>query len=163
MKYLPADSTVERFLSKACISDEPSACWVWQKGLSRKGYGSFSANGKSVQAHRYSYEIAFGAIPDNLCVCHRCDNRRCVNPHHLWLGTNADNTRDKMQKGRHVVAFGVKQANAKLTDAKVIEIFHLRQRGLSQEKIAKQFGLDQTAISLVLRRKTWKHVHLICS
>jgi hypothetical protein len=90
----------ERFDSKV----RPSAgCWIWTGGRS-KGYGSFWLGGRDVRAHRYAYERHHGPIPEGLMICHTCDNPPCVNPHHLYAGTAADNARDARQRGRaHVL------------------------------------------------------------
>lgn len=88
----------QRFWNKVDKGDE-SGCWVW-KGSTTRGYGTLSLNGKPYYAHRFSYELHHGAIPESLFVCHTCDNPVCCNPAHLWLGTMKDNMDDKIRKGR---------------------------------------------------------------
>src|SRR3989442_111886 len=89
---------VSRFWAKV---DKSSDCWIWTGALSQRGYGEFSVlSGSWVLAHRFSWQLHFGAIPVGLCVCHACDNRTCVNPSHLWLGTHTANMKDKQVKGR---------------------------------------------------------------
>ena len=95
-------SLEDRFWNKVRKNDGPDACWVWIGARRGPGeqYGSFNMDGATVHAHRLSWQIHFGAIPNGLHVLHRCDNRPCIRPSHLFLGTPLDNTRDMWQKGR---------------------------------------------------------------
>jgi hypothetical protein len=87
----------ERFFQKV---DKTESCWLWKGALSSRGYGSFSVDGKIKSAHRYSYEMNKGKIPEGMHVCHSCDVRNCVNPEHLWVGTHSDNMKDMVSKDR---------------------------------------------------------------
>jgi hypothetical protein len=84
--------------------NKTDGCWLWTGAIGGSGYGLLGVENRNVPAHRLSWQIHNGPIPDGLLVCHTCDNPPCVNPAHLWLGTNLDNARDKMAKGRHAVA-----------------------------------------------------------
>lgn len=88
-------------ISKAPGQGPGGDCWEWQNHTIASGYGSLFVGGKNTLAHRFAYELASGSIPDGLFVCHRCDNRKCCNPAHLFLGTNSDNMLDMYRKGRH--------------------------------------------------------------
>src|SRR5438552_17574643 len=105
----------DRFWRKVLKSD---GCWIWQGSRSDTGYGCFY-DGHAFSAHRYSWELHFGAISDGECVLHRCDNRACVRPDHLWIGTKADNSRDMADKGREIVPVlqGESHGEHKLTEA----------------------------------------------
>ncbi len=94
-------STDERFFGKIEQPATGASCWIWAASRNPEGYGHFFFDGQVIGAHRYSWIRKFGAIPDGLCVLHRCDNPRCVNPEHLFLGTKDDNNQDKVKKGRH--------------------------------------------------------------
>ena len=135
----------------------PDDCWEWQGYTNRKGYGQTRFNEQPVHAHRAAWELTHGPIHDGLHVCHKCDNPPCVNPSHLFLGTNADNVADKITKKRQPV--GTKTHNAKLTDHQVIDA---RQRfaegGISIAALARECGVNRITMKNVLCHATWKHV-----
>lgn len=108
---------------------------------------------KIMYAHRYFYEKRFGAVPAGLFVCHTCDNRSCVNPEHLFLGTNEDNMKDAAAKGR--TARGEKNGQVKLTSRQILKIRGLYQSGLTQQKIADRFGIHQVHVSDIILRRRW--------
>lgn len=162
-------STERRFWDK--VDKIPGGCWLWTASTRHKGYGAFvyRRDGKTVngRAHRYSYELHVGPIPDGLMVLHSCDTPACVNPSHLFLGTNTDNVRDMIAKDRKVKGGtygpgdyerGERHHNARLTEADVREIRRLASIGTPQAKIAKQFGTSQGNISPIVNRKAWDHV-----
>ena len=145
-----------------------TACWEWMgaKLKSRDplvpGYGAVAASGGFFErlAHRRSWEMTHGR-PD-LCVLHKCDNRTCVRPDHLFIGTYADNNRDMVAKGRHFSPFrgrrGEKNRNARLTDATATAIPARHAAGETQQEIAESLGVSQSTVSLVLLGKRWRHV-----
>ncbi len=112
-----------------------------------------------VGAHRFSWELHFGPVPGGLLVCHRCDNRRCVNPGHLFLGTAADNTADMIAKGRGNWARGEAHGASKLSESDVVDIRELHDvEGFSQTTLACAFGVTHVAIWRIVRGKRWAHV-----
>lgn len=152
--------TVEEFLSKV---DRFGECWIWTGTKDRNGYGRFTRriNG-TPSAHRISWMIFRGPIPEGLFVLHDCpdgkDNPSCVNPDHLWLGTNQDNLKDRNNKKRH--AHGERSGTAKLTEENVIDIRKLHDIDhLTDLDIAKRFKVSKAAIHYVVKRKSWKHVN----
>lgn len=140
-------------------------CIEWAASLGSGGYGQFNAgtvNGKKVivRAHRFSWIAHNGPIPTGMVVCHRCDNRRCVNPSHLFLGDYADNNRDMHRKGRgHVFdgthILGVKNCNAKLDAEKVANIRQLLAAGAKGVDVARAFGVTPANVSSIRLGKTW--------
>ena len=131
----------------------PDECGLWTAAKLKSGYGSFEFHQKTSRAHRVSWMLAHGNMPDGLFVCHTCDVRACVNPAHLFLGTHSDNMKDKQRKQR--APHGEDQWQAKLTEADVIE---MRRSHLSLSKIAAIFGIAVSNVSQIRSRKRWAHV-----
>lgn len=136
----PRSDVKERFLSKVQVVE--SGCHEWTNVLNRGGYGKFHFEGKQEPAHRVAYILFKGEIPQGRWVLHKCDNRKCVNPEHLFLGDCKDNIEDMDKKGRR----GTK---SKLTYAQVEEINQLLDARFSQQYVAEMFGVDQTTISKI--------------
>lgn len=150
----------ERFWAKVDKSAGPDGCWLWTAGTHR-GYGWFNSQGPAILAHRFSWEIVNGPIPDGLFVLHNCpdgDNTRCVNPRHLWLGTRAQNNADRDAKGRHVALRGEQNGAAKLTVDAVVEIREAIGRGIPQTVLAKRFAVTKSTIWLIAHNKKWRHL-----
>lgn len=134
----------------------PDECWVWQSTIDKDGYGRFWLDGKLALAHRLAFEQSTGLSAAGLLVCHRCDNRPCCNPAHLFLGTPADNLQDAADKGR--MPRGENNAKARLTEDQVREIRALADAGMYQREIATRFGITQPNVGYICRRETWRHV-----
>lgn len=143
------------------IEISTNGCWNWvgtKRGQSSGVYyGGTNIGRKSMLAHRASYELYIDKIPEGMLVCHKCDNPRCVNPEHLFLGTHLDNGRDMSQKNRGTN--GEKSANSKLTSNQVMEIrFAGKLRNMRQKDIAYVFGVSEKAVHKIINNKTWKHL-----
>lgn len=158
----------ERFMSLIAVPPNGAACWEWAGTKAVKGYGRMRAWGRSHRAHRLSWMIFRGPIPDALCVCHHCDNRGCVNPEHLFLGSHKDNITDAMSKGRMWVqrdpagslrSRGIRPGSlsnfAKLTDRDVAEIRRLAP-AVTRRDLAARFSVHPDTIRNVLRGSTWR-------
>lgn len=141
----------KRFATKYRVID--SGCWEWTAARHPSGYGAYRLPGKNEYAHRASFRLFRGEIPEGVWVCHTCDNRWCVNPDHLWLGSAADNNRDRQAKGRSVV--GSEHVNSKLTESDVYDIREMRSEGKTLQAIADRFGVSLSAIHLIATGKTW--------
>ncbi len=138
----------------------PDECWEWT-ACKTWGYGYIQDWSQQWKTHRLSWVLHHGAIPDGLCVCHHCDNRACVNPDHLFIGTIADNNRDMAAKGRYskIGMIGEDNPRAKLSEKQVLEIRDLYTAGeISQREIADRYGVHQTAVGFIVRRVHWKHI-----
>lgn len=136
-------------------------CWEWTAYIHPTGYGVLSNRRRHfIKAHRLSYEIHKGKIPTDLCVCHSCDNRWCVNPEHLWLGTRQQNTADMMMKERDWHPHGESISWAKLTDKNVKRIRKIyTKRGFyTLQKLADTFHVRPSTIYRIIKRSSWKHV-----
>jgi len=146
----------ERFWEKV---DKSEKCWNWTAGATGKGYGAFRVNGKMRGSHQVSYEFAYGSIPAGLFVCHHCDNPLCVNPSHLFLGTNQDNVNDRDRKGRANQAHGENHVKAKLTEDKVKRIRYEYSRGnTTMTQLAEKYKVGHTTIFDTIHAETWKKV-----
>jgi len=159
-EHLLAGDTA-RFWAKVQKLSGDDACWIWTAGTDKNGYGKFKIRKDCIQAdqraHRYSWSLLTGRpIPDGLVVCHKCDKPMCVNPSHLFLGTNLDNQTDCVEKGRK--PHGSNHYAAKLTEKIVRKIRELSETGMSQTQLSKQFNLSQSYISQIVRRKKWKRL-----
>lgn len=137
-------------------------CWVWTASVGSHGYGQFSILDQPFVTHRFSWMIHNGPIQSGLCVLHRCDNRPCINPDHLFLGTKKDNTKDMYKKGRQnsQAPKGTQNGNSKLTEDEVREIRDLYATGLfTFKQLAERFSLNErSAIGHIVHRRNWKHV-----
>jgi len=144
------------FLAK-CEPEPNSGCWLWTGGWTDLDYGVVPRIDGERVAHRISWRLHRGPIPDGMKVLHRCDVRACANPDHLFLGTQMDNIADMVAKGRHRGApqHGESNAMSKLTERQVIEIRDLHSRGISQHRIAQRYGVAVMTINRAVRRHTW--------
>lgn len=169
---LSSSREAERYLRERA-EVATTGCWLWTKSRSAKtGYGhAHDSRGVTVSAHRLSYSVFRGPIPQGLLVLHTCDIRHCVNPDHLYIGTHLDNGRDARERGRtatgdrnatHLypekVARGERQGNSKLTAAKVREIRALVASGLKGRQIAPSFGIHLQTVKDIMAKRSWKHV-----
>lgn len=146
----------ERFWDKV---EKTDTCWLWKSNRNKKGYGKLALGGQTRKwlfSHRVSWEIHNGPIPDGMHVLHKCDVTNCVNPDHLFLGTNADNIADRNRKGRQ--ARGETNAKAKLTKDLVEFIRILHSQGHTYAQLARRFGVTDRTIYAAVNRINWKHV-----
>lgn len=133
-------------------------CWVWIASKMKTGYGQINTrDGRVITAHRFSYQLHKGDIPSGMFVCHTCDNRACVNPDHLWLGTAKDNSQDMLRKGRGISnpVRGSKNHAAKLTEKQVAQIYTSDK---SHTEIAKQFGVTASCVLSIKKGLSWSHM-----
>jgi len=148
---------LKRFSAKYFVDDK-TGCWLWTACKHRQGYGMIKVNRKMEMSHRVSWELQNGPIPKGegyhgTCVLHKCDTPACVNPSHLFLGTNADNAADMVSKGRHKA--GEKMSNSKLKEADVLLI---RDDPRPGRFLAKVYGVSPSLIWSVKRRTCWVHL-----
>lgn len=151
--------TVARFWSKVELpvhgKHRERDCWIWKSTRHGKGYGHFSLTGQGgsiAKAHRVAYEIVHGPIPAGMYVCHRCDNPACVNPHHLWLGTNDDNLKDRQNKERQ--ARGERSGRTLMTSEAVREI---RLSPPDDIGWARRLGVSKSTVRCARIGRSWRH------
>ena len=149
-------STTERFFDK--VKKAKNGCWLWTGSMDINGYGRLRIANDAWGAHRLSWTITNGDVPDNLYVLHKCDVRHCVNPAHLFLGTYSDNLHDAMAKGRWTPQRGSTVGNSKLNEAQVIRLRHLyAETDVSQKELAQQFSVGENCIGHIIAGRQWKH------
>lgn len=167
--YLSLVSLLDRFWSKVERSD---GCWLWTASTNSNGYGQLfvakEPGARPIAAHRLSWMLHNGAIPERLWVLHRCDNPRCVRPDHLFLGTSDDNVADMHAKGRASapprtdvlppVRRGERNGSAVLTELEVRAMRELAARGFAMRELARRFKVARGTVKSVLIYKTWSHI-----
>lgn len=158
----PSAPIHDRFWSKVQKGD---GCWEWVGTIGANAYGVLAVGRKHVYAHRLSWELHYGPIPDGHWVCHRCDNPRCIRPDHLFLGTHDDNMADMRAKGRsgpknrpERMARGERNGYAKLTAERVIEIRNRREGGETLASLATAFGLSTSHVHRLVNGDGWHHL-----
>ena len=148
-----------RFWGRVSPEDPVTGCRVWTLSLfAQTGYGQVRIAGKARTAHRVAWELTHGPIPPGIFVLHKCDNRPCCNPDHLFLGTQADNVDDMTAKGRSRRRNGPTHPSAKLTAATVVEARKRVEAGESIRAVARSLGMSHTAMRKVIDGRTWKAV-----
>jgi len=148
---------IERFWSRV-NKNTKNGCWEWVARLNPDGYGEFDCDNRGYRAHRLSWFFKFGEIEKGLNVCHKCDNPKCVNPDHLFLGTQKENVMDMLSKNRQRSHKGTKNNKARLNEEKVSEIKRLRRSGLQYKEIADKFGVSVGCVSHILNGRHWTWV-----
>jgi hypothetical protein len=179
-EFVPKPKTAGKFCGQACYQAHPKkhipfserfwalvekgpGCWNW-KGCDdgQQGYGRIKYEQRNIGAHRASWLLHFGEIPDGLHVCHGCDNPKCVRPEHLFLGTNEENRADCVAKGRQKCGDnrGSRHGMSKVTevDVKAIRAAYIPQKHGNKAKIAAQFGISESAVVQIIWRKRWQHL-----
>lgn len=158
-------------IMRRVVVNEVTGCWECSLGIDSDGYSRITINKKVIKIHRIMFEANIGTIPGGLCVLHKCDVRRCINPDHLFLGTSGDNNTDRSRKGRTAkgdkngqrthpekTIRGERHHKAKLTERDVREIVILLRNGSSQTECANMFGVDQGTVSYIAHGKSWSSV-----
>jgi len=144
----------------AKVKNGPSGCIEWAGHKTPNGYGVIGGLDvyKKVSTHRLSYEIHFGPVPKGMHVCHKCDNRACINPDHLFLGSASENMQDMYRKGRQPNFKGERHPGAKLSEADVLRIKELLATGIVNRRIAEMFKVSPTTICTINTGRKWTHL-----
>ncbi len=151
---------IERFWARVDRSGGPDACWPWTRGCATGGYGLFCIASKDHRTHRISYYLNSGPFPADLYVCHHCDNPTCVNPSHLFLGTNDDNMRDMVAKGRQNRQRGELCGTSKLVTMDVFALLRRYGDGETIKSIASSFGISRSQVIRIVNQERWAHVDI---
>lgn len=140
----------------ACTAD--TSCMLWTGAKDKDGYGELWSEGRKYRTHRLAFELTGRVIPDEMCVCHTCDNPACVNPYHLFLGSHADNSRDREAKGRGHQLSGRLIGTSKLNEECVKVIRYLCLRGVPQRRLSHAYGVSQQLVSRIANNQLWQEV-----
>lgn len=179
MRASRGELLLARFWAKVKVGD---GCWEWVANRNPAGYGLLKVEGRMMSAHRLSWELLRGRIPDGIQVLHHCDNPSCIRPDHLFLGTQSDNLNDMVRKGRgltaeqqaairhpkgddhwqrkhpELVKRGTNHHAAKLDDDKVRAIRKAHAEGRTDLQLAREYGVSEGTIHFIVKGQTWKHV-----
>jgi len=145
---------MKRFWDKV---DKSGYCWEWLAYKDKEGYGQFQIGHKSFKAHRISYLLSIGPITEDMFICHHCDNPGCVRPSHLFMGTQTDNMRDAIVKGR-VNVLGINNGRSKLTERDIYEIRRICSFGIEQKLVSKMWLISPSHVCRIVNRKKWNHI-----
>jgi hypothetical protein len=152
-RTLDIDARRASFMKKVDIQD--NGCWRWNGSTIHSGYGQASVLGHRTTAHRGAYLLFVGHITDGMVVCHSCDNRWCVNPSHMWIGTQADNIEDMRRKGRSNQVKGERHASAKLAPHQVMSI---RTDHRDVAVVASDYGIAKCTVRNIQALRKWRHI-----
>lgn len=140
------------------IKNSSDECWQWDGCKNAFGYGTIRAEGKTFLAHRFSFKLAHGKLPNGLCICHTCDNPECCNPKHLFAATHDDNMKDRKRKGHYRDIHGENHPRARLTKQDVNAIRTIFSAGnITKTELAKRYGVSITHIGYIISNKSWNH------
>ena len=151
---------IERFMDKVQIVAE-SGCWIWTGSVDKNGdgYANFSIKRKAIKAHRASWILHHGVIPEGMLVCHVCDVKCCVNPSHLFLGTPKDNTQDMIRKGREKHVRGEASPRAKFSESTVRQMrADYKSSGVSYADIGRKYGTSRGYAAQIINNEAWSHL-----
>jgi predicted XRE-type DNA-binding protein len=156
------ESIRERFWSGVDIRSDDE-CWNWIRSIGSAGSGVFTIRRKNISAYKMAWELTYGDVPEGKILCHICDNRKCCNPNHLYVGTHKENAEDRKNRGRNGDQRGEKSKHNKLSEGQVIEIIKLlKYTDLSQYKIADMFDISRSTVLAIHMNENWKHVDRSC-
>ena len=157
-RYVSTSTLEERFWEKIDKRSDDE-CWEWMASCNKYGYGQLWFGNTFISSHRVSWMIHFGDIPEKLCVLHKCDNRKCANPNHLFLGTYQDNSDDMKSKGRSLNQHGDNNHAAKITSEDVLRMREMWKSGKCRQKeIMKIFNISRVELWRIISYRNWKDV-----
>lgn len=143
------------FFKNMSKENHPNGCWIYKVG---KRYGKMKIGDKCISAHRFSYEFHKGKIEEKMVICHTCDNKLCVNPNHLFIGTQKDNIQDMLSKDRANRPKGSRHHWSQLNEKQVLEIKERLYKYEGVTQLAKEFGVSHCVVEQIRIRKSWKHI-----